>query len=184
MNIVSWRFLRNRARNCPFLIVYLHSYSNFSVASRVSLTFSNSGQLWQTRRLEGKNSRIRNFRVHQFFRFLCHYILFASEIKNRYIINVSSNITHVLIREKEVRESSQPLFLLQHIRVLEKWRERKVHDSTWKERLGARPTASFYAFARFKQIYPLWIMPRFPVRWRASRVQYLRPLSSFFPAPG
>lgn len=51
-------------------------------------------------------------------------------------------------------------------------------------RTGARPTASFYAFARFKEIYPLWIMPRFPVRWRASRVQYLRPLSSFFPAPG
>lgn len=44
--------------------------------------------------------------------------------------------------------------------------------------LSERAT-SFYAFARFKEIYPLWIMPRFPVRWRASRVQYLRPLSSF-----
>lgn len=30
-----------------------------------------------------------------------------------------------------------------------------------------------------KEIHPLWIMPRFPVRWRASRIQYLRPLSSY-----
>lgn len=30
-----------------------------------------------------------------------------------------------------------------------------------------------------RYIHPLWIMPRFPVRWRASRIQYLRPLSSY-----
>jgi len=30
-----------------------------------------------------------------------------------------------------------------------------------------------------KEIHLLWIMPRFPVRWRASRIQYLRPLSSY-----
>ena len=30
-----------------------------------------------------------------------------------------------------------------------------------------------------KEIHPLWIMFRFSVWWRASRIQYLRPLSSY-----
>lgn len=45
--------------------------------------------------------------------------------------------------------------------------------------IAHRRTMSFYAFARFKEIHLLWIMPRFPARWRASRIQYLRPLSSY-----
>jgi len=68
-----------------------------------------------------------------------------------------------------------------HVRSRSRWNGQSsvaiAHRRTL--RVGRARTMSFYAFARFKEIHPLWIMPRFSVRWRASRIQYLRPLSSY-----
>lgn len=72
-----------------------------------------------------------------------------------------------------------------HVRSAEK--SRLIAQPRWKrtkfrlmrDSASSRRTMRFYAFARFKEIQPLWIMPRFPARWRASRIQYLRPLSSY-----